>query len=57
MHVRADRTYAVHDVGDQGYQQEDEQEEREMNEAVIVIVLAAFLFGMIMGLALGKANK
>lgn len=28
-----------------------------MSEAMVVIVLAAFLFGMIMGLALGKANK
>lgn len=28
-----------------------------MNEAFIVIVLAAFLFGVIMGLCLGKANK
>jgi len=26
-------------------------------EAIIVIVLAAFLFGTIMGLCLGKANK
>lgn len=26
-------------------------------EAIIVIVLGAFLFGMIMGLCLGKANK
>ena len=33
------------------------KEEHKMNEAFIVIVLAAFLFGMIMGLALGKANK
>lgn len=33
------------------------KEEHKMSEAVIVIVLAAFLFGMIMGLALGKANK
>lgn len=57
MHVRADGTHAVHDSGAEGYQSEDEQEERQMSEAVIVIVLAAFLFGMIMGLALGKANK
>ena len=33
------------------------KEEYKMNEAIIVIVLAAFLFGMIMGLALGKTNK
>ena len=26
-------------------------------EAIIVIVLGAFLFGVIIGLALGKANK
>ena len=26
-------------------------------EAIIVIVLGAFLFGIIMGLALGKTNK
>ena len=26
-------------------------------EAIIVIVLGAFLFGMIMGLCLGKTNK
>ena len=57
MHVRTDGTHAVHDSGNQGYQQEDEQEEHKMNEAIIVIVLAAFLFGVIMGLALGKANK
>ncbi len=57
MHVRTDGAHAVHDSGNQGYQQEDEQEERQMSEAVIVIVLAAFLFGVIMGLALGKANK
>ena len=57
MHVCADSAHAVHDSGNQGYQQEDEQEERQMSEAFIVIVLAAFLFGMIMGLALGKANK
>ena len=57
MHVRTDGTHAVHDSGNQGYQQEDEQEEHKMSEAIIVIVLAAFLFGVIMGLALGKANK
>ena len=57
MHVCTDRIDAVHDSGNQGYQQEDEQEERQMSEAFIVIVLAAFLFGMIMGLCLGKANK
>ena len=57
MHVRTDRAHAVHDSGIEGYQQEDEQEERQMSEAFIVIVLAAFLFGMIMGLCLGKANK
>ena len=57
MHVCADSAHAVHDSGIEGYQQEDEQEERQMSEAFIVIVLAAFLFGMIMGLALGKANK
>jgi len=28
-----------------------------MSEATIIIILAAFLFGMIMGLALGKTNK
>lgn len=33
------------------------KEERKMSEAMVVIVLAAFLFGMIMGLCLGKANK
>lgn len=27
------------------------------DEAFVVIVLGAFLFGMIMGLCLGKANK
>ena len=26
-------------------------------EATIIIIFAAFLFGMIMGLCLGKANK
>ena len=57
MHVCADGTHAVHDSGFEGYQQEDEQEERQMSEAFIVIVLAAFLFGMIMGLCLGKTNK
>ena len=57
MHVRTDGTHAVHDSGNQGYQSEDEQEERQMSEAMVVIVLAAFLFGMIMGLCLGKANK
>lgn len=57
MHVRTDRADAVWGSGFEGYQSEDEQEERQMSEAVIVIVLAAFLFGMIMGLCLGKANK
>lgn len=57
MHVRADRAHAVHDSGTEGYQSKDEQEERQMSEAMVVIVLAAFLFGMIMGLCLGKANK
>lgn len=57
MHVRADRAHAVRSSGAEGYKQEDEQEERQMSEAMIVIVLAAFLFGMIMGLCLGKANK
>ena len=57
MHVCTDGTHAVYNSGNQGYQQEDEQEERQMSEAFIVIVLAAFLFGMIMGLALGTANK
>ena len=57
MHDGADRDDAVCGSGAEGYQQEDEQEERQMSEAFIVIVLAAFLFGMIMGLALGKANK
>ena len=57
MHVRTDRAHAVRGCGIEGYQQEDEQEERQMSEAFIVIVLASFLFGVIMGLALGKANK
>ena len=57
VHVCADRADAVHDSGFEGYQQEDEQEERQMSEAMVVIVLAAFLFGMIMGLCLGKTNK
>ena len=59
MHVRTDRADAVRSCGAEGYQQEDEQEGQEImtGEAIIVIVLGAFLFGMIMGLALGKANK
>ena len=57
MHVRTDGTHAVHDSGNQRDQQEDGKEEQEMSEATIIIIFAAFLFGVIMGLCLGKANK
>jgi hypothetical protein len=59
---RSARLHDCADVGARIYgagaeQDFEKKEERKMSEAYIVIVLGAFVFGIIMGLCLGKANK